>query len=129
MENNKFSVGMYVRTKNGLISKIQGINEYSIALKNTCCERLRDKYFTFPNEEKIYEITKSSFNLIDLIEVGDYVNGWLVNEIWEDKIDLGDKNFACAHKFNFDKHYVWKDEIKEVLTHEQYSANVYKVGE
>jgi hypothetical protein len=117
----KLEVGMYVRTQNGLISKIQGINEYSIALKNTCCERLRDKYFTFPNEEKIYEISKSSFNLIDLIELGDYVNGRRVGAIGE-----GDTKFIVFED-NARLEMTVEENIKSIVTHEQFKSMEYEV--
>lgn len=65
-------IGDYVRTKDGYISKIKelGINIYT----DVGC--LSEDY-----------AIKSSPNIIDLIEVGDYVNGYIVNEITD--IDTG----------------------------------------
>jgi hypothetical protein len=127
----KLEVGMYVRTKCGLIAKIQSVNEYKIALINTCCERQEDKYFMFPNEGKIYEIVKSSSNIIDLIEEGDYVNGYLVVGIEKD--NFGELYVQVGHIANNQYQDVYVDntidlqDIKEVLTKEQYNANIYKL--
>ena len=62
-------------------------------------------------------IIKSSFNIIDLIEVGDYVNGWLVSSIHCDGMRL----IGCEDGIEYDY------EIKEVLTKEQYKSGVYKI--
>ena len=66
---------------------------------------------------------KTSKNLIDLIEVGDIVNGFLVldidtvKKIGEGKaLDIGYGN------------YIFDDEISTILTKESYMANCYKVG-
>lgn len=64
----KLEVGMYVRTDNGIIGKIY--------------EKIGDM-FTYKDSNRDYitygllhtEIKKASHNIIDLIEVGDYVNG------------------------------------------------------
>ena len=116
----KLEVGQFLRTKCGLITKIQSINEYNIALMNTCCQRQENKYFMFPNEEKIYEITKSNHNIIDLIEVRDFVNGKLIH-----KIQIKNDGTKLLEYGN-GKHIKI---IEEVLTHEQYEANCYKVVE
>ena len=63
--------GMYVRTKDGLIDKViidyKGCcNSPNCNCKHVSCEH------NYYDEENII---KASYNLIDLIEVGDYVNG------------------------------------------------------
>lgn len=70
---------------------------------------------------------KASYNIIDLIEVGDYVNGEKVAYVWnfkngnrvslESAYDLGNLDYALDD-----------NDIKEILTHEQYEANCYKVN-
>lgn len=135
-------VGMYVRTKCGLIAKIQGINEYLIALKNTCCERLRDKCFTFPNEEKIYEIKKVSNNIIDLIEYMDLLNIENPIKLYDKEIEVSLFNPVRCDGFttyedgttciilNLDYFVDVKTlKIKSVLTHEQCKVNEYVVKE
>lgn len=63
------------------------------------------------------EIIKSSPNIIDLIEVGDYVNGYEVTS--KDQF-LGFGN----HDW-----YMTNDEIKSIVTKEQFSCMEYKIGE
>ena len=63
--------GMYVRTKEGLIDKV--IIDYKGCCNNpNCnCKHVSCEH-DYHDEENII---KASDNLIDLIEVGDYVNG------------------------------------------------------
>lgn len=67
-------------------------------------------------------------NLIDLIEVGDYVNGRLVLQV-----DYKNKNVCLLIPFADTKantNIMWYgyEQIKTILTKEQYEANCYKVG-
>lgn len=96
----KLEVGMIARTNKGLLIDI--IHDFDSEL----CAYKRD------------EITKASFNLIDLIEVGDYVNG--------SKVSIIENNGKALGVY---EDYIYENEIKEVLTHEQYEANCYKVVE
>lgn len=63
------------------------------------------------------EDIKASHNIIDLIEVGDYVNGEVMLEHYI-KYHLIEHDFECNW---------YEEDIKEILTKEQYEANVYKV--
>lgn len=90
-------VNDYVRTKDGKIEKYSGTNDSEI------------ENFT------LNEIVKSSPNIIDLIEVGDYVNGYEVTS--KDKI-LGFGN----HDW-----YMTNDEIKSIVTKEQFKNMEYEV--
>ena len=73
-------------------------------------------------------MVKSSPNIIDLIEVGDYVNGRKietkyycnVNQEWIVAEDCGDEYYDC--KFA-------NENIKTVVTKEQFEVMQYKVGE
>ena len=67
----KLEEGMYVRTNEGKITKIIEIDKDGF-------ERV-DKCIDFTN----YNIIKASYNIIDLIEEGDYVNGEKVIRIYE----------------------------------------------
>lgn len=69
------------------------------------------------------EIIKSSPQIIDLIEVGDYVNGSWVNAI---------KNGKPYHEDDNDPYYSYyfeNDDIKSIVTHEQTEAIQYRVEE
>ena len=116
-------VGDFVRTKNGLIGKV---NKIELAGKGVryAGELITDTIIQF-NDGKFYErrikdkdIVKHSKNIIDLIEVGDYVNGERILDITGDYIHT---NETDHNKFYLEKH------IKTILTKEQYQANCYKV--
>lgn len=68
----------YVRTKNGLIGKVNKIEEASSGCR-FAGEFLKDEIIQF-NDGKIYErrckreqVSKHSYNLIDLLEVRRYI--------------------------------------------------------
>ena len=116
----KLEVGMYVRWKrfsysqSYLIGQIKEINKCWIYLDTT-----------YDNGGFITEtnIKKASFNIIDLIEVGDYVNGFKIQKLVYGQDIEGDKTIGINGFGHCDY------EIKEILTHEQYEANCYKVVE
>lgn len=71
------SVGDYVRTKDGIIGKV--FEEDDIGSKGVCIDNsFFDDYAEITDFVYYENILKHSFNIIDLIEVGDYVNGILV---------------------------------------------------
>lgn len=116
-------VGEYVRTNYGIIGKIKRIELDNIdkSLKWYIFDRKRPD---INKTDEVYinkpYIVKHSKNIIDLIEVGDYVNGKYVREINQYK----DGKFIIALIG-----IIGKNEIKEILTKEQYSQNCYKVEE
>lgn len=118
------NVGDYVRTKDDLgIQLICKINKI-----------ISDDFIsTDKGHWDIEDIIKSSPNIIDLIKVGDYVNGHRVNYINKDRehfnISFGDENFNLKSKFNSDIYWLSKEDIKSIVTREQFEAMQYKVGE
>lgn len=79
-----------------------------------------NKFYYFDDGE---EIVKHSKNIIDLVEVGDYVNGYKVIaksddeyiEILTDDIEQGE--------------LLTQEDIETILTKEQYMKNCYKIPE
>lgn len=123
-------IGEFVRTAKGKFYKIKTINRYGIVIKyeNKEDEISSDiNYYTESGLEiNKKDITKHSFNLIDLIEVGDYVNGYKVISVDKNApenciecIEL-DRNNAYEYQFISSK------DIQSILTHEQFEANCYK---
>ena len=109
-------VGEYVRTKYGIIDKV--IIEYDGKCNNSnCSEKHISCKYNYYNEK---DIVKHSKQLIDLIEVGDIVNGKLIH-----KIDKG-PNYCYLYYGNC-KTFV-DYQIQTILTKEQFEANCYKVG-
>ena len=114
-------VGDYVRTEKG-IAKIIGKNDdvrfhYPDAWETDTYLEIND------DTEYVYDedIIKSSPNIIDLIEAGDYVNGVEVTEIKDGKPFKEDYN---------DPYYSYYfDDIYSIVTKEQFESMEYKVGE
>lgn len=119
-------VGEYVRTKDGRIGKLDEIyyagrgnryygedldkNYYSIKYNSD------DEFGRYSDEE----IVKHSKNIIDLIEVGDYVNGKEIHEI--------DENRKMIYSYERDNYYIIQNrDIQRVVTKEQIEEMEYKV--
>ena len=93
--------------------------------------KIEDNKFLYENKTLITwigRVTKHSFNIIDLIEVGDYVNGYKVISVDKNApenciecIEL-DRNNAYEYQFISSK------DIQSILTHEQFEANCYKIS-
>lgn len=115
---DKIEVGEYVRTQNGEIHKVIDIEKGSIKIKSQYMEWIG-----------LCCIAKHSKQLIDLIEAGDFVNGREVKHIamFEGFPDYPKLIFVDeTHLIPDDT--CENDEIKTILTKEQYMANCYKVG-
>ena len=113
-------INNYVRTDKGQIGKI--IYFEGDMVRVDC-----DKFITYKSNHN--EIIKPSPNIIDLIEVGDYVNGNKIIKISNDHcgrtvlvwgFDNGD--FQCAFA-------IYEDEIKSIVAKEQFESMEYKLGE
>lgn len=123
---DKLEVGMYVRFKKGKITYVRKLLEVIHGFETFDVYRTDKEYFDY--EEKDYfdivypdEVLKPSYDILDLIEVGDYVNGKKVSSIGRD---------AIYFENNYD--YLVKHDntgIKSILTHEQFEQYSYKIGE
>lgn len=105
-----------------------GIGKVSRIVNETIHANMNNKY-NLPVSFQIDKIVKHSKQLIDLIEVGDYVNGREVKHIamFEGFPDYPKLIFVDeTHLIPDDT--CENDEIKTILTKEQFEANCYKVG-
>ena len=119
-------VGDYVRTKHYGISKITDIyNEDKIELDNVNAFGIKGVCYMAEN------IIKSSPNIIDLIEVGDYVNGQLVKHIaYFEGVEEPVKKLIFADEYHLIPTEVCEqNEIKSIVTKEQFESMEYKIGE
>lgn len=120
----KLEVGMYVRFKDkrGIeyIRKIVKIPE-----DNRYASLYLDKEANYSHGLSPKNIIKASYNIIDILEEGDYVNGHPIYEIVEYEDDtraivIGDDN----------KSIIWKkQDIEDVITKEQFEQMKYRIGE
>ena len=124
----EIKVGEYVRTKNGLIGKVNKIELAGSGVRFGG-EYLSETIIQF-NDGKVYErrvkekdVIKHRFNLIDLIEVGDYVNGNIVTDKY---LFAGEKPVIEIERNDTNCKCLCEKDIKSILTHESYEANAYK---
>ena len=107
--------GMYVRINNDIRKICIGIGKIKQINQDTIYVEMDNK---LPISFSKSEISKSSSNIIDLIQVGDYVNGVIVSQSYIDNI----KHIAPEIKEN-------NYGIKSIVTHEQFSQMEYKIGD
>ena len=152
---DKLEVGMYVRTDKGFISQIADfkehytkgkrlINSYStkevvenyLLLKGNQCKFIDSIDYSippcYPSDEELEKIkshiVKSSHNIIDLIEKGDYVNGY--------KVSFKDNDYKPFVQCDYPvqegttNHYRFYEEaIYSIVTKEQFSSMEYRLGD
>ena len=120
----KINIGMYVRTKDGIIDKV--IIDYNghCASPNCECKHISCAKNYYDEDE----IVNASYDIMDLIKVEDYVNGY--------KVSL--KGYDYAHFVQCDypvengttNHYkFYKQAIKSVVTKELFEIAEYRIGE
>ena len=114
-------IGDYVRTKDGIILKIKDIEDIYTTDNIYISMAIYDNEGHFVNE---VEIIKSSSNIIDLIEVGDYVNGREVIDVYK---MLGETHYCFKNEYG--RHYDKTYKIKSIVTKEQFESMEYKVVE
>ena len=110
--NMNIEVGDYVRSRNGSIGKVTKIED--------------DKYL-YENKELITfigNVVKHSKNIIDLIEVGDFVNGNIVTDKY---LFAGEMPVVETSGDETNAKCLCEKDIQLILTHEQYSQNCYTV--
>ena len=104
----EIKVGDFVRSKSGVIGKVIGIHTI---------EKYKYHYISTFVCYETEDITKHSPNIIDLIEVGDYVNGELVASVGDGRVEIGEG------------HTLSNEKIESVVTKEQFNSMKYIVKE
>lgn len=119
-------VGDYVRTKNKAPFEPSQIAKITDMKKD---EGYKNQYFitldhNLPTTYNFHiyseDVIKSSPNIIDLIEVGDYANGYRVINC--DKYEI----YVDTQDFN---EVLFESDIKSIVTKEQFKSMEYKVGD
>ena len=125
MKLEDLKVGQYVRFKD------KRGNTYIRNIKEVCNEQphksggaiIIDKNANNVPYVSLKNIIKASFDIIDILEVGDYVNGYKVIDIVENDIYISD--YYAESYIGIVK----AKDIKSIVTHEQMEQMAYKVGE
>lgn len=114
--------GDYVRTEDG-IKKVLKYN-YNEKYENGHCVWFDNKdYGILFTDEEVNKM-KPSPNIIDLIEVGDYVNGrkvFLITDGIEKHLRVADE------KGNWGIKDIYEDDIKSIVTKEMFTNAEYRV--
>lgn len=127
MLKDNIKVGDYVRTENGIDKVMSYRYEPEYENGHVVWFKKSDSGCRFTDKD----LPKSSPNIIDLIEVGDYVNECkiidiCINEITnlkylETDITEFDNIYACGHINIYEK------DIRSVVTKEQFESMEYKI--
>ena len=156
----KLEVGMYVRTDEGYISKIldfrehytkgkrkidfcdvKEVEENFLLLEGNQCPFIESIDYSippcYPSDEELEKIkshiVKASHNIIDLIEVGDYVNGFPVEDYFheynEEKDIFENVGVITTECYLENTNFSWilEKDIKTILTKEIMEANQYAI--
>ena len=117
----KIEVGMYVRFE-GMINKIIEIEDNYIVFEVNWYDHWADEVSSMNIDRFVNDYNpKSSFNIIDLIEVGDYVNGVLVDSVpLIKKINMPSGRWRIVNCTN--------EDIKSIVTREAFENMSYKVS-
>lgn len=111
---DKIEVNEYVRFNNGEIGKVIDIKE----------NPSRIVYSEYGEIGLISDILKHSKQLIDLIECGDFVNGYRVTDKY---LFAGEKPLLETEGNDTNCKCLCEKDIKIILTKESYMANCHKV--
>lgn len=119
-------VGEYVRTNNGLLGRVNKIELKGSGIRYAG-ELIEDTIIQF-NDGKVYErrvkdkdIVNHSKNIIDLLQEGDYANGYKV-------IAKSDDGYIVILTDDIEQgELLTEEEIETILTKELYQANCYTV--
>jgi len=110
------NVGYYVRTECG-IAKIKSFETKNKEVINLDKDIMICNMDCYRNCCTINQVIKSSPNIIDLIEVGDYVNGCPV-------LHKENNELVCGLLLRYNE-----KNIENIVTKEQFESMQYKVGE
>lgn len=121
----EIKVGEYVRTKKGEICKVLGVRQEQ-RVDNRVYSHLA--YYLDNHKGNLTPafISAHSKDIIDLIEVGDFVNGYRVTFKYADYAKFVQCDYPV--ETGTTNHYkFYKDAIKDIVTKEQFNQVKYEV--
>lgn len=116
----KLEISMYVRINDEFRQICLGIGKIKNIVQDSVYVIMSNK--NLPISFELKNIEKASFNLIDLIEVGDYVNGNPVCQIKKDE-----HNRIWIYTDSNYKYGYLEEDIVDVVTKEQFDVMKYVV--
>ena len=133
----KLEVGQFVRFKDKRgIEYIRKIVE--IPEDNRYASLYLDKDANYSKGLSVKNVIKASYNIIDILEEGDYVNGYYVSKIWEKDeithyvdetpIKRKQREIVIQAPSYGGIEILKNNNIKTIVTKEQFEQMSYKVG-
>ena len=115
----KLEPNMYVRLVNDVedivvINKIANVFETTILTENDGS--------IYQGEYTKENVVKASYDIIDLIEVGDYVNDYYVEDVFKTFV-----NVAVGSNY-FQSPTIYEKDIKSIVTKQQFENMEYRIG-
>ena len=131
----EISINEYVRTKQGYIAKVNFVEIIEKERNLDICTFDKPIYYEYGEgyynlycDEEFEEIiVNHSKNIIDLNEVGDYVNGELVTSVYDENKEDEQIQIEVNNQGNYT--YYINEDIKSIVTKEQFKSIEYRVGE
>ena len=117
--------GMYVRTKNGIIAKCTEVKVNKNIFDRIIFENgyyVDWEFIDIPKEQSVIEI--ANFDIIELINPGDYVNG---KEVIISGYNIYDDWCVTVKSDDGCNDYIYPKEIKSIVTKEQFESMSYKL--
>ena len=126
----EIKVGEYIRTKDGVIAKVTYVDVMMIDCDRDVFDLNNLAMMEIPTEYIEEYIVKHRKQLIDLIDVGDILK-IKISEEWVEKQDtikfvVVGQTYTITEIKECLENGLFK--IIQILTHEQFEANCYKVG-
>ena len=126
----KLEIGEFIRTPYGIrkivnITKDDGYGKPKVRVIELD-RHLNTPYkfdYIFYTDENVIKKCKTSYNILDILEIGDYVNGYYVEDVLKTFV-----NVAVGSNY-FQSPTIYEKDIKSVITHEQIEQMEYRIGE
>lgn len=126
----KLEIGKFIRTPYGIrkivnITKDDGYGKPKVRVIELD-RHLNTPYkfdYIFYTDENVIKKCKTSYNILDILEIGDYVNGYYVEDVLKTFV-----NVAVGSNY-FQSPTIYEKDIKSVITHEQIEQMEYRIGE
>ena len=123
---------MYIRTKDGIIAKVDYIDDNTIFFDKDLYRTYGDS-INFLEKDNLERIVKASYNIIDILEVGDILvddtNRKLEILLIDNELMVRNAGLIYDNNYCVGDYYFKEEDIKSVITHEQMEQMAYKVSD
>lgn len=135
---NKLEVGMYVRTKDGIITKVDYIDDETIYFDKDIYRFYGDG-IDFLEKDNLERIKKASFDIIDLIEEWDILLLFdkEYGKEYKAEVVVDNENFTAVVNYEQNNLLILEYELitnahielLKILTKEQFESMSYRIGD